>query len=176
MLAEKDNGRTVTDARAFSARYVSLPLRPPAPETPFRGPDGEALTLAAFRGEVVLVNLWASWCAPCVRELPSLDRLAAQLAGAPFRVVAVNLDRDADEGLRFLRARGIKRLSFYHDGEWALARALMAQGLPLSVLIDREGRMRGRLAGAAQWDGPAARKAIEEAIAEKTDRLAVPAG
>lgn len=167
MLAEKDNGRTVSDARAFSVRYVALPMRPPAPEAAFRGPEGEALTLAAFRGEVVLVNLWASWCAPCVRELPALERLAARLRGAPFRVVAVNLDRDAEEGRRFLRARGIKGLLFYHDGEWALARALMAQGLPLSVLVGRDSRMIGRLAGAADWDGPAARKVIEAALAEK---------
>lgn len=172
MLARQDNARPAELERDFRVRFVTV-VPHLAPEAAFLGPAGEAQRLSDFRGRVVLVNLWASWCEPCLREMPALSRLQGGLGGADFQVVAVNLDRDPAEGRAFLRARGIRNLAFYHDNKLALFQALNVPGLPLSILIDREGRIIGRLAGPAAWDGPAARKVIEEAIDETShDRAA----
>jgi thiol-disulfide isomerase/thioredoxin len=175
MLAREDNGPSAPRERDFEDRFVTVVPHVVAAAAVFVDPKGAPTRLSDFRGRVILVNLWASWCAPCVRELPALDRLQARLGGADFEVVAVNLDRKPEEGRRFLRARGIKRLAFYHDDKLALFQALNPQGLPLSLLIDREGRVLGRLEGAAAWDSPAARKVIKEAIAEKPGGSAMPA-
>ena len=172
MLPHQDNGRPAAFEREFLVRFIEEPARPQAPGAAFLGPDGAPLRLAGFKGRVVLLNLWASWCEPCIRELPALDRLEGRRGGDGFTVVAVNLDRDPEDGRAFLRARGIRHLKFFHDDRLALFQALNVPGLPLSVLIDKEGREIGRLAGPAAWDGPAAHKLIEEAIAEESKSAA----
>ena len=121
--------------------------------------DGETnpLTLADFRGKVVLVNLWATWCAPCVREMPTLDRLQAVLGSADFEVVAIAQDRKGFEVVTpFLHDRDIEQLSVYADSSSQATRAFGVLGLPASVLIDRAGNEIGRLIGPAEWDSPEA--------------------
>jgi len=172
MLARQDNARPAELERDFRVRFVTV-VPSPAPEAVFLGPAGAPQRLSDFRGRVVLVNLWASWCEPCLREMPALSRLQGRLGGKDFQVVAVNLDRNPAEGRAFLRARGIRNLAFYRDNKLALFEALNVPGLPLSVLIDREGRTIGRLAGPAAWDGPAARKVISEAIDGTSDDRAM---
>ena len=127
----------------------------PAPDTPFLDGEGRSRSLADFRGKVVLLNLWATWCGPCVAEMPALDRLQAALGGADFEVVALSQDR---QGLAvvtpFDQKQGITRLAAYADARGAMADALEEKVLPVSLLIDRAGRIVGRLVGAADWEAP----------------------
>ncbi len=132
----------------------------------FQDGAGKALDLGAFRGKVVLLNLWATWCAPCITEMPALDRLQGVLGGKDFEVLALSLDRvGAEKAKAFLDRIGIRNLSFYIDATMKAGRALGAQGLPVSILIDRQGRELGRLTGPAEWDAPEAQALIKAAIA-----------
>ncbi len=127
----------------------------PAPQTPFLLGDGQEVTLADFRGNVMLVNFWATWCAPCVRELPSLDRLQARLGGAGLLVLAINQDRrGAAVAGPFLENLGVSQLVVFLDDRMRLGRALGVRGLPWSFLIGRDGNVIGELAGYAEWDTP----------------------
>jgi thiol-disulfide isomerase/thioredoxin len=129
----------------------------PAPETGFAGDGGSALTLADFRGKVVLLNLWATWCGPCVEELPSLDRLQGKLAGPDFEVVALSQDLGGrDTVTSFYRRHAIGRLALYTDRSNALAHKLGINGLPTTLILDRQGRAVGALVGTADWDSPEA--------------------
>ncbi len=126
---------------------------------------GAARSLADWRGRVVLVNVWATWCAPCVEEMPALDRIAARLGGAEFDVVAISVDRQgASVVLPFLGKLGLSRLEPYLDPSNAAVRVLGAPGLPVSVVLDREGRELGRVLGAAEWDSPAFEALLRRAI------------
>lgn len=136
--------------------------RPTAPAFTFKDADGKDLTLADRKGKVLLVNLWATWCAPCVKEMPSLDRLQAELGGPDFEVVAISLDRGGlNEVKPFFEANGIKALAPYLDPQMtAMKAAQPLPGLPTSILVDREGREVGRLPGAADWSGEEAKALI----------------
>jgi len=116
----------------------------------------------------VLLNLWATWCLPCRKEMPALDRLQRQLAAEPFEVVAVSVDRTGVPGARkFLTDTGVQGLALYADPTARLAALLRAAGLPATLLIDGEGRELGRLLGPAEWDGEDALRLIRAAIAHR---------
>jgi thiol-disulfide isomerase/thioredoxin len=137
----------------------------PLPPLHFTDGDGRPMTLASFAGRVVLLNLWATWCAPCVRELPSLDRLQASLGGPDFQVVALAEDRGgAATVLPFLKERQIRALSAYLDAPGMAPTALETDGLPTTLLIDRQGREVGWMLGGTDWDAGPARHAIEALI------------
>ncbi|MBU2089101.1 MAG: TlpA family protein disulfide reductase [Alphaproteobacteria bacterium] len=139
----------------------------PAPQTPFGTAEGSSLTLGNFKGKVLLVNLWATWCAPCVEEMPDLDRLQATLGGADFQVLAVSSDRGGAKQVQpFYDRLGLKNLPVYLDPKTELTRALGTRGLPTSILIDREGRMVGQLVGAAKWDSTDALALIRHYIGQ----------
>lgn len=144
------------------------PAFPPreAPVTPFTGPNGET-ALRDFRGEVVLVNLWATWCAPCLEEMPSLNALQKQFEGEDFRIVAIAAEPRAEEkALRFFEAHGIDALELYSDPTLGFAMNMGgADRLPLSVLYDRRGREIGRLMGSADWQSPEAAALIRAVLA-----------
>lgn len=126
---------------------------------------GAARSLAEWRGRVVLVNLWATWCAPCVEEMPALDRIAARLGGPDFDVVAISVDRQGAAVVTpFLGKLGLSRLAPYLDPSNAAVRVLGAPGLPVSVVLDRDGRELGRVLGAAEWDSPAFEALLRRAI------------
>jgi thiol-disulfide isomerase/thioredoxin len=132
------------------------PLRP-APEIPLADEKGRAVALSAFKGKVVLVNFWATWCGPCIREMPALDALQAKLGGEKFVVVAVSLDRLGFAKVTpFLERLGVKRLTVLLDKRRALYSKLGGQGLPTTWLLDQEGTVRGYLEGPAEWDSKAA--------------------
>lgn len=136
----------------------------PAPSIEFADASGHELGLDKFRGKVILVNLWATWCAPCRAEMPSLDRLEAAEGGANFQVVAIAEDAGGMAKVKsFLAAVHASHITPYVDTSLEAAHAFGAIGLPTSLLIDREGRVIGRLVGAAAWDEPAARALIEKA-------------
>jgi thiol-disulfide isomerase/thioredoxin len=144
------------------------PLDPPrpAPQLAFAERGGEARQLADFRGHWVLVNLWATWCAPCVREMPSLDRLQAQLGGR-LHVLAISEDRKGAEVVEpFLGKLDLKEMTIYLDPAANAQRAFKIRGLPTSLLIDPSGMMRGQLEGAADWDSPAMLALIERYLTD----------
>jgi thiol-disulfide isomerase/thioredoxin len=143
-----------------------LPATATAPPLHFIDGDGRAMALSDFAGRVVLLNLWATWCLPCVRELPSLDRLQAALGGPDFQVVALAEDHGgAATVLPFLRQRQIRALSAYLDQPGAAAMAFETQGLPTTLLIDRDGREVGWMLGGTDWDAGPARQTLEALIA-----------
>ena len=125
----------------------------PAPQTPFQVGDGTEITLGDFEGRVLLVNFWATWCAPCVRELPSLDRLQFELGGEGLLVLAISQDRGgAAVAVPFLKKLNVNRLGLFLDSKMKLGRAFGVRGLPWTILIDRDGKMIGQLPGYAEWD------------------------
>jgi thiol-disulfide isomerase/thioredoxin len=123
-------------------------------------------TLKDFRGKTVLLNLWATWCAPCREEMPSLDRLQRELGSETFEVVALAVDRTGREAARkFLDSIGVTSLKLYADPTTRAGSALKAIGMPTTILIDPEGREIGRLPGPAEWDTADAKALIAGAIA-----------
>ena len=138
----------------------------PVPETRFVDKAGKEMALADFKGRVVLVNFWATWCPPCVAELPSLDRLQAEMGGKDFTVLAINEDRQgAALAVPFLEKHKIENLAVHVDRQMALARALGVRGMPSTFLVDRTGKIVGSLAGEAQWDSPEAKALIRHYMA-----------
>lgn len=133
-----------------------------------QGPAGEPVSLADLKGNVVVVNLWASWCAPCVKEMPTLARMQSDYAGKPVKVLAISLDKGADDIAKaraFIAAR--PPLKFYH-GEYSLAFSITppAEGLPTTILYDRSGRERARLSGGADWSTPEARAVLDRLLTQ----------
>ena len=137
----------------------------PAPETVFKDPDGDDVALEEFQGTPVLVNLWASWCVPCIKELPTLDALAkSHKADGALEVIAVSQDMAPQNSVRaFLAEHKISQLGAYQDGEMALSSALNAEVLPSTVLYDKNGRELWRFTGDLDWTGAEAKKLLAEA-------------
>jgi thiol-disulfide isomerase/thioredoxin len=133
-----------------------IPASPPqpAPEISFVDLTGNTVSLSEFTGKIVLVNLWATWCEPCLREMPSLERLQLRL-GDKITVVAVSEDRGGSKAVEpFIDKLGLKSIKTYLDPKSTAERAFKVQGLPTSFLIDRQGKILGSVEGAAEWDGP----------------------
>ncbi len=127
----------------------------PIPAIGFTDAVGRAKTLQDFRGRVVLLDVWATWCAPCRQEMPALDHLDGRLGGADFVVVPVSIDRNGHAAVEpFYRVLGIKRLGVYLDPLGRGTSALSVPGVPTTLLIDRYGRLLARKIGGAPWDSP----------------------
>ena len=135
------------------------------PEVKFLDAAGKERTLADWRGKVVLLNLWATWCLPCRKEMPALDRLQREMGSDKFQVVAVSVDRTGLPGAKkFLADTGAETLALYADPTARMATTLRAAGLPATLLLDRQGRELGRLLGPAEWDGEDAKRLIGAAM------------
>lgn len=133
-----------------------IPAKPPwrAPAVSFADAAGRNLSLSDFTGRLVLVNLWATWCAPCRQEMPSLERLQTRL-GDKIAILAISEDRGGSKAVAPFVARfGLKAVKTYLDPDSAVGRAFKVDGLPTSFLIDRQGRVLGRVEGGAEWDSP----------------------
>ncbi|MFV0385139.1 TlpA family protein disulfide reductase [Paracoccus sp. (in: a-proteobacteria)] len=140
---------------------------PPLPETGFADRDGGMHSFADYRGKVVLVNFWATWCAPCREEMPSLDALQTEMGGEDFQVVTIATGRNPPEKIdKFFDETGVKSLPVLLDPKQKLARSMGILGLPVSVLIDRDGVEVARLPGDADWSGEAAKQVIRQLMAD----------
>lgn len=127
----------------------------PVKSADFLDANGRAVSLSDFKGHPVILNLWATWCAPCVRELPALGHLARTLERSGATIVAVNAGRESTaETADFLKRHGAGNLAVYRDPQLALLAAFGAQGLPFSVLIDARGREIAHVSGPIKWDAP----------------------
>lgn len=138
------------------------------PDVRFTDGKGQAVTLQGFRGKLVLLNVWATWCPPCRMEMPALDRLQKQLGGPDFEVVALSIDQGQQSLYliqEFYLQTGIQSLGVYMDTSGDASRDLGVSALPTTLLIDREGREIGRKIGPAEWDSA-------EIVAQIRDHLA----
>jgi thiol-disulfide isomerase/thioredoxin len=150
-------GRLRPLARGEVAALVAAEKPRRLPELAFQDRDGKAVRLADFRGRTVLVNLWATWCIPCRKEMPALDALEAKLGGPEFTVLAINLDTgDRAKPRKFLDEIGVKHLAYFEDPSTNVFQELkryspLFVGLPATVLVDRDGCELGALAGPAEW-------------------------
>jgi len=120
--------------------------------------DGEELVLSDLKGKVVVLNIWATWCPPCVKEMPSLDRLQDLRGGETFEVITISLDRTKYEPAKFFADNGIENLVPYHDGSFGIPGQLRLYGYPSTLIYNAEGREIALLQGEAEWDS-------EEALA-----------
>ena len=139
------------------------------PDLAFTDADGKALNLAQWRGRTVLLNLWATWCVPCRKEMPTLDALEVKLGSADFQVVAVNIDtRDTEKPKMFLKDLGVQKLSYYADSSAKVFQDLKgigrAFGMPTTLLIDGNGCEIASIAGPAEWGSDDAVKLIRAAL------------
>lgn len=132
-----------------------------APQDSFLDPAGKPVTLASFKGTPVLVNLWATWCGPCVREMPTLDGIAAR-AGSKLKVLTVSQDRESVDIAPTFTKGGYKHLEKYRDPDNKLGFAFNSGMLPTTVLYDAEGKEVWRVIGAMDWNGPRANTLLAE--------------
>jgi thiol-disulfide isomerase/thioredoxin len=146
---------------------ATSPLR--LPDLAFEDADGKPKKLSDWRGKTVLVNLWATWCVPCRKEMPALDSLQTKLGGKDFEVVAINIDtRDAEKPKNFLKDGNLTRLSYFSDQKAKVFQDLKnigkALGMPTSVLVDAQGCEIANIAGPAEWASDDAIKLIKAAV------------
>lgn len=137
------------------------------PAYAFFDADGKTLTPADFKGKVVVMNLWATWCAPCQAEMPTLARLQQAYAGKPVQVVAVSIDKPDELAKAKAFIAKNAPLAFYNDPDAKLPWALKPQaaGMPTTLILGKDGLERGRISGEADWAGPGAKAVIDKALA-----------
>jgi len=134
-------------------RFVFHDKPKPAPIGVFLDAQGKEVSFADYKGKVILVNLWATWCAPCIKEMPDLNELQKSLGSEKFEVVLLSENQDGIESsLAFLKENNITHLKTYHDFDRNIARSLKSNALPTSVIINAEGNEVGRLLGPAEWN------------------------
>jgi thiol-disulfide isomerase/thioredoxin len=151
-LAATDEGEADMPDRTKLGEFVPSSQPFPAPEVSLADPTGETVELSELRGKLVIINLWATWCEPCLREMPSLERLQSRF-GERIAVLAVSEDRGGNKAVEpFIARLGLKSVKIYIDPKSEVGHAFGARGLPTSFLIDRESKVLGRVEGAAEWD------------------------
>jgi thiol-disulfide isomerase/thioredoxin len=149
------------DAGSAAGSFDVARLAPaPAPDFELAGLDGKPVRLADFRGRVIFLNFWATWCPPCREEMPAMQALARELEKDGLVVLAVNYEESAETAEAFVRETGLT-LPVVLDGEGAVARRYRVTGLPASFFVDRRGALVGSVLGIRDWQGAAARRYIE---------------
>ena len=152
-----------------SLEKLDVPAQPrPAPDAAFTDASGKSVTLADFKGRVVVMNLWATWCGPCKVELPTFGKLQAAYATQPLKVLPISVDRDSDLNLVQAEMAANPPLQVWRDPGYKLSFQLdpRAAGYPTTVIYDKQGRERARMAGPAEWDSPEARALVEALLRE----------
>jgi thiol-disulfide isomerase/thioredoxin len=159
----------LNEFKKASLAKLDVPAQPrPAPDAAFTDASGKSVTLADFKGRVVVMNLWATWCGPCKVELPTFGKLQAAYATQPLDVVAITVDKDVDMNLVQVALAGAAPLKLYRDPGYKVSWGLNphSEGFPTTVIYDKQGRERARLAGPAEWDSPEARALVEALLRE----------
>jgi thiol-disulfide isomerase/thioredoxin len=147
------------------AKFELASAPKPLPEIGFTDADDKPLSLADYKGKIVLLNFWATWCAPCVKEMPSLDKLQAEMGKDKFVVVPLSLDGPSRPKVApFYKDKNLDNLGIYFDKGKKVQQALDISVLPTSILIDRDGREIGRMVGDADWDKPEAIALMKAAV------------
>lgn len=172
LCAAKADSAKALGAAATGQVAAMLPADPPQSlkNLAFNDPQGKPMTIADQAGRTLLVNLWATWCAPCRAEMPALDALEREMGGENFEVVAINVDSGDDtKPKKFLEEIGVASLGHYRDNTLGVFNDLkkrgLALGLPVTLLIDGEGCLLAHMNGPAEWSSPDAKKLIEAALA-----------
>ncbi len=150
---------------AFAGELERIPNAPPAPAIDVADLAGERHALSEYRGSVVLVNFWVSWCPPCLQEMPSLQRLAESMAGHPFKVLAVNVGETPRRAMEAMRRIGYKD-TLLLDPDQRVFAAWGARVLPSSFLVGCDGRIRSQAVGPLEWDAPQVQDAVESLVRE----------
>ena len=161
-------GTTTAAAPSSFAKKLTLPTQPtPAPDYAFSDEAGKPLKVADLKGKVVVLNIWATWCAPCVTEMPTLAKLQAAYAGQPVEIVAVSIDTETSATKARLFIAQHAPLKFYHDRDMKMPFKLTppAPGAPTTVIYGKDGLEQARVAGEADWSGPEARALVDKALA-----------
>jgi thiol-disulfide isomerase/thioredoxin len=158
----------ISDMREGDMRKLMFHSEPwEGSDTAFTAEDGGQMTLADYEGQIVVLNFWATWCAPCRKEMPYLSDLQRQMGGDDLQVVTVATGRNPRPAIeRFLEEIGVDNLPLHTDERQALARSMGVLGLPATIILDREGREIARMQGEADWSS-------ENAIAILTEILAL---
>ena len=148
-------------------KFVTHATPQDVPPMALQTANGEATSLAAFRGDFLLVNFWATWCAPCRKEMPQLDALAARFAKRGVTVLALSVDRGgATKPEAFLNELGVQHMARAYDPSYKAAREARLIGLPTTLLLTPEGKEIGRLAGEADWDSAPVHALLEHYLAQ----------
>ena len=166
--APQANGKAALGA---VGQFVALDTPVAAPDLKFTDEQGKALALSDFRGKVVVLNLWATWCTPCLAEMPMLDRLQRQLGDEGAIVIALSLDRDGKDAVKaFYRQADIRNLGVFLDPSMRAISDARTSGLPTTLLIDANGMELGRVTGPMEWDAPAAVDLVRKALQKPAGR------
>ncbi|WP_068877386.1 MULTISPECIES: TlpA disulfide reductase family protein [unclassified Phenylobacterium] len=155
-----------TTSTTFASKLTTPAQPTPSPDYTFYDASGKAMKLADLKGKVVVMNIWATWCGPCVTEMPTLAKLQAAYAGKPVEVVAISIDSESSAAKARLFIAQHDPLKFYHDREMKLPFKLSppAPGAPTTVIYGKDGMEVARVAGEADWAGPEARALVDKAL------------
>lgn len=159
-----------------TGQFIEMVPKTPIPDAKFTDIEGSDLAISDFEGRVLLMNIWATWCPPCVREMPALDRLEADFGGKDFHVIPISIDEEgASIVVPFFKDHGLTALPIYLDPQQRAVHfnseeeredTLPIYGLPISFFVDRDGKLLGYLAGAADWDSEEPREFITNLVQE----------
>ena len=150
----------VKSLRKLTVREAPRPL----PKTVFKTNDGKTLNFEDLQGKTILVNIWATWCAPCIKEMPSLDNLQSLRGGEDFQVVTISIDRTPADPAKFFNENGIENLEPYHDETFGISGELRLLGFPTTVIYNPKGREIAFFEGDAVWDSEEALALIDYLI------------
>jgi thiol-disulfide isomerase/thioredoxin len=152
-------------AESFTQKFELAEIPGVPPDHVFYNEAGKPMKIADLKGKVVVMNIWATWCAPCVAEMPTLAKLKAAYAGKEVEVVVVSIDSETSAAKARLFIARHEPLAFYHDREMKLPFKINAAGAPTTVIYGRDGLEKARVAGEADWSGADARALVDEALA-----------
>ena len=142
----------------------------PLPPIKFENDAGQGRSLSDFKGKVLVLNIWATWCVPCRREMPTLDRLQARLGGPDFEVVPISIDRGGIDAIRkFYADIAVHSLAMYVDKSGQVLHDLGAVGLPTTLIVNRNGQEFGRVIGPAEWDSATIMQFLNSIVAQRDE-------